>query len=161
MTNSLIEITLKPTFCVEWPKIILSLDDEEIFHGRLEETTEFKIERPLADGNHELVLDFFGKTTANTSEETDQGVEITKIAFDYMDTDVLFQTAEYHPRYPDFWIREQKANGVELETVKHACSYIGWNGTWTLKFSAPLIEHVFKLERDPSYIKPYKRVVVF
>jgi hypothetical protein len=144
--DTLVSITLKPHFCNNWPSVIVGVNDFILYDGLLEDTKTFNYENILSSDQNILWIEFKDKTNNDTTENSDQAIEILEVKFENISTDRMIWAGKYMPQYPEPWASEQKSAGNLLEPVLFNSTYLGWNGRWELNFSVPIFTWIHKLE---------------
>jgi len=114
----------------------VSLDGSVVYENvHVTETYDFSHSVKDDDGDHELVIEMFGKQQTHTKIDEhgnilkDAMLKIDYVEFDDIDvSDLLTKIAEYHH---DF-------NGSQAPTVAKFYKNLGCNGAVKVKFSTPL-----------------------
>jgi hypothetical protein len=89
-----------------------------------------------------LAVELFGKSDL----DPEQAVKITKLSFYGISDPRFIWRGEYRPCYPDLWAKQQQDQGIELLPVLTNTDYLGWNGTWCLKFDVPIFTWIHQVQ---------------
>jgi hypothetical protein len=100
---------------------------------------EFDIE---ADSSTTLEVELFDKSDL----DAEQAVQITKLSFYGISDPRFVWRGEYRPCYPELWAKQQHDQGIELPQVLTNTNYLGWNGTWCLKFDVPIFTWIHQVQ---------------
>jgi len=95
-----------------------------------------------------LEIEFLNKQDSDTVPELglDKAVSIESVSF-FGITDPKFGwRGVYSPRYPEPWAGQQRAAGVSLPAQLTNTTWMGWNGTWRLEFSAPVFSWIHQVQ---------------
>ena len=126
--------------------MILKIDDEILFLGTLNNTRLFTIDRDLALGKHTISLEMLGKTNDNSSNLSDQAIEIESVSFEGIHADRFVWQGQYRPFYPEPWASQQRSSRISLDEVIDSSTYLGWNGIWKLEFEIPIFAWIHRIE---------------
>ena len=140
-----LEIQLKNTKAINYPKIKVFIDDDLMEEIQLN-TSQQAIMIPLAqaEGEHTLTIEHFGKTNIDTVVQDDKIIKDTtftveKIVIDgiTLDKDILLD-CNFVPN----WHNMEKPNGFpdKLPQVRT----VGPNGEWSLPFVLPVEDWLIK-----------------
>jgi hypothetical protein len=108
-------------------RIILSKD--QIFHYKF-----------ISDNTSTLTVELLNKTDSDTVPDKglDKAVIIESVSFFGISDPKFAWAGVYEPKYPEPWAIEQHNQGVVLKQHLSPHTYLGFNGKWTLTFSAPV-----------------------
>lgn len=135
-----IEFLLNPVWHDDPPGIILGLNNDIWYAGKLFSPTTFKIDQLLPTATHKLWLEFTNKKDSDTQGNLDKAVIIEKITFNNITDPRFVWNGIYKPTYPEPWASEQE----HLEPLLKSHTYLGWNGKWTLTFDVPVFTWMHK-----------------
>jgi hypothetical protein len=138
-------VTLSGTFWDRRPQFSIWLDDHQVVNSEIISTTQqnFKFERTIDEGAHTLKIRLENKTSSDTVIENGEVVKdmllnIDDITIDDISLGNLLWSAEY------VLDKKQTYKGQEIDHLDD-CVNLGWNGTYTLKFSSPF--YIWLLEK--------------
>ena len=143
--NLSFKISLTGTYWDRKPQFSVWLDDHVVTQSEIASTAEqiVSFERRVDEGPHELKIRLENKTNSDTVIENSEVVKdmllnINDITIDDISLGNLLWSAEYVLDHP------QQYKG---ETIDHldGCVNLGWNGTYTLKFTSPF--YIWLLEK--------------
>jgi hypothetical protein len=106
----------------------------------------------VAEANHgdilRLTVEHYGKTIADCkpNDNLDTAVVIDRININGIESQRFVWQGLYVPEYEKAYVEDQHKNGTELAPVLKHSSYLGWNGVWTLEFTAPVFTWIHKIE---------------
>jgi hypothetical protein len=115
-----------------YPGARVYINETLIHEGLIEDPTEMSWSGDLADGDHKIVIEMYGKIPGDTVMDGDTIVNdvvlnIDSIAIDEIELDqLLWSNSEYFPK-------DENAPESMIE-----CVNLGWNGRWELNFSSPV-----------------------
>ena len=139
------KISLTGTFWDRRPQFSVWLDDHVVTQSEITSSAEqiVSFERRLDEGPHTLKIRLENKTTADTIIENsdvvkDMLLNIDDITIDDISLGNLLWSAEY------ILDKKQTYKGQEIEHLD-GCVNLGWNGTYTLKFTSPF--YIWLLEK--------------
>ena len=141
-----LKLTLKPIWFDKKPNVKIRLDNwcTELV---LSEIKDFNFSI-IGTKNQEFVLDIehLGKSINDTDVQNnlDTAVVVEKIEFNGISSQKFIWQGIYYPHYPEHYIKEHRAENLS-PAIKN-CSYLGWNGVWQLKFTAPIFTWIHKIE---------------
>ena len=105
------------------------------------------------DKDYTLTINRAGKgkdqTVINEKGEIlkDQLLHIKSIEIDEIDLGALVYEGVYTPQYPEPWATQQRESGNDLKDSFKNVTQMGFNGTWSFKFSSPfymwLLENLY------------------
>jgi hypothetical protein len=121
--------------------VSMSLDGSVIYDSTIGKKHQIILDRYLDTGCHKLTLDFFKSDADHTSALMLHDVSMYGIS----DKRFIWRGI-YRPRYPEPWASQQIASGVVLEKELRNTDYLGWGGTWTLEFSAPIFTWIHQVQ---------------
>ena len=143
--NLSFQISLTGTFWDRHPQFSVWLDDHVVTQTEIISSVEqiVKFERRLDEGDHELKIRLENKTDADTVIENGEVVKdmllnINDITIDDISLGNLLWSAEYVLDQPQIY------KGQPIDHLD-SCVNLGWNGTYTLKFSSPF--YIWLLEK--------------
>ena len=143
--NLSFKISLTGTFWDRRPQFSVWLDDHVVIQSEIASSAEqiISFERRVDEGAHELKIRLENKTNADTVIEhgevvKDMLLNVDDITIDDISLGNLLWSAEY--------VLDKKCvyNGKEI-THLNGCVNLGWNGSYTLKFSSPY--YIWLLEK--------------
>lgn len=154
-----IELTLGVVISGGAPFVTVRFDDEIIHDGLLLTETVFNIKRHLVAGTHALSVAMTGKKDCNSVNGNDMAIVVERIALNGIESSRARWNAVYRPEYPEPWLSQQVEKPAE--ELKASC-YLGWNGIWTLEFTAPVFTWLHNIEGlgdiySVDYFRPAKR----
>ncbi len=124
-----------------WPEILVTMDKELLFSGRLTETRKIQLDHSLDDSvSHRLAVEFLNKQDTDTDliNNRDKAVVINAIEFFGIESPRFVWAGEYRPTYPTH-MKSQPA------ILKYQ-NYLGWNGVWYLDFTVPIFTWIHQVE---------------
>ena len=143
--NLSFQIRLTGTFWDRRPQFSVWLDDHVVTQSEIAGAAEqvVSFERRIDEGTHELKIRLENKTTSDTVVENGEVVKdmllnINDITIDDISLGNLLWSAEY------ILDKKQTYEGQEIDHLD-GCVNLGWNGTYTLKFSSPF--YIWLLEK--------------
>lgn len=136
------EMTLKPVWHADPPKIIVGIDQEVIYAGELHTPTTFKFDYLLPLGDYDIWVEFINKKDADTQGNLDKAVIVEQIKFNDITDPRFVWAGMYEPIYPEPWASQQ----THLEPVLSPHTYLGWNGKWVLTFDIPIFTWIHRVE---------------
>jgi len=105
------------------------------------------------DSEHYLIINRMGKLNNQTMVNEkgdiikDQLLHIKNIQIDEIDIGALVYEGVYTPQYPEPWATQQRESGNDLKDSFKNVTQMGFNGTWSFKFSSPfymwLLENLY------------------
>ena len=138
-----LSILLKPIWVNNPPTIRISLNGltENII---LDKETWFDYRYMSASTTNRLQIEFYGKTNADTDivNNKDTAVIIDQIKLNGIASPKFAWVGVYTPDYPLHYIKD---NPTAASTLTQ-CTYMGWNGVWTLEFTVPVFTWIHKVE---------------
>jgi hypothetical protein len=143
--NLTFKINLSGTYWEKRPQFSIWLDDHVVTQSEIAGLEEqiVTFERRIDEGPHELKIRLENKTTNDTVIENDEVVKdmllnIDDITIDDISLGNLLWSAEY------VLDKKQIYKGQEIDHLD-GCVNLGWNGTYTLKFTSPF--YIWLLEK--------------
>jgi len=138
-------VTLSGTFWDRRPQFSVWLDDHAVIQSEIvsESLQPMVFERTVDEGEHTLKIRLENKTSADTIIENgevikDMLLNIDDITIDDISLGNLLWSAEYILDHP------QEYKGQKIDHLD-GCVNLGWNGTYTLKFTSPF--YIWLLEK--------------
>ena len=139
------KISLTGTFWDRRPQFSVWLDDHVVIQSEITSSAEQIISfvRKVDEGSHTLKIRLENKTTADTIIENgkvvnDMLLNIDDVTIDDISLGNLLWSAEY------ILDGKQMYQGKEIDHLD-GCVNLGWNGTYTLKFTSPF--YIWLLEK--------------
>ena len=112
--------------------------------GTEQDPTVIVFEAELTEGSeYNLIIERSGKgknqTVINEKGDIlkDQLLHIKTIEIDEIDIGGLVYEGVYTPKYPEPWATQQRESGQDLKDSFKNVTQMGFNGTWSLKFTSP------------------------
>ena len=143
--NLSFQISLTGTFWDHRPQFSVWLDDHVVTQSEIASSAEqiVAFERRVDEGPHELKIRLENKADADTVIENGEVVKdmllnIDDITIDDISLGNLLWSAKY------ILDRKRIYNGQEIDHLD-GCVNLGWNGTYTLKFTSPF--YIWLLEK--------------
>ena len=138
-------VTLSGTFWDRRPQFSIWLDDQAIIQSEIvsEALQPVTFEHTVDEGPHTLKIRLENKTTTDTVIENGEVVKdmllnIDDVTIDDISLGNLLWSAEY------ILDKKQTYKGQEIDHLD-GCVNLGWNGTYTLKFTSPF--YIWLLEK--------------
>lgn len=139
-------VTLQPIWHKDPPKIKIGIDDilSEI---TLTDTTTINFDVDAIE-QCKLTIEFLNKNEHDTipDQNLDKAVSIESIAFFGISDPKFIWAGIYEPDYPEPWATEQRDLGVVLHPQLSNCSYLAWNGKWSLTVDVPVFTWIHKVQ---------------
>ena len=145
--NILFEIELSSIFWDQPPRAKILVNNECKFDGDVDQSTQIiKFYHELEFGKpQQLIIDRYNKTQSQCQGEKDQIMRISKIFIDGIDiNNFILSRATFCPVYPEPWVSQQVAQGIQLETTLLGETYLGHNGQWCFAFTSPFWQFLIK-----------------
>lgn len=141
-------ICLKAVFNETQPHVIVRIDDDVIYQGFIDEEHYIDFSQDIDAGKHKLIIDFDNKvlTDRDIAQALDMAVVVDHIEFFGITSQKFVWNGLYDPIYPEPWASEQREKGITLRPRLTACNYLGWNGRWSLAFTAPIFTWIHQVE---------------
>jgi len=136
-----IEIELNPVmWCDHIPEILVYIDSIKIYDGILNKNITVAYNGELEEKYYNLQVIFNNKTDDDCilEKNLDKAVEIKKLRINHIDCSDLLYFSEY--------ISDKGG-------LRKSVTYLGWNGTWSLKFSVPVFLWIHK-KKELGWIYP-------
>jgi hypothetical protein len=143
--NLQFKISLTGTYWDKKPQFSVWLDNHVVIQSEIVSKSEqiINFERRVTEGPCELKIRLENKTTADTNIRNGEVIDdmllnINDITVDDISLGNLLWSAEYILDKPQIY---------KGQTIDHldGCVNLGWNGTYTLKFSSPF--YIWLLEK--------------
>ena len=138
-------VTLSGTFWDRRPQFSIWLDDHAVIQSEITSTAQQSVtfERTLDEGEHTLKIRLENKTNTDTNIRNGEVIDdmllnIDDITIDDISLGNLIWSAEYILDHP------QEYKGQTITKLDN-CVNLGWNGTYTLKFTSPF--YIWLLEK--------------
>lgn len=144
--NIFFDLKLTAEFWDKPPILDILVDGELIGNYIIDQPTyHIRFKRIMTfDQPHVLELRRSGKTDAQTRRLEDgsfesQNLQIQEVKLDNINLrNLVWHTCTFEPEYPEPWATEQRAQGIELESVVPGEMFLGHNGVWRFKFTSPV-----------------------
>ena len=143
--NLSFKISLTGTFWDQHPQFSVWLDDHVVVQSEIASSAEqiVAFERRVDEGPHILKIRLENKTINDTVIENGEVVKdmllnIDDITIDDISLGNILWSAEY------ILDKKQMYKGQEIDRLD-GCVNLGWNGTYTLKFTSPF--YIWLLEK--------------
>lgn len=133
---------LIPGWTQEPPKITVRLDQDILWYDQLAETRFFEFSRSFCLGVHVLEIELSDKSDLDPI----QNISICDFSVGKIQSPRFVWQGIYRPCYPEPWASQQRALGVDLKDELYNTDHLGWNGTWSLKFSVPVFTWIHQVE---------------
>lgn len=131
-----IDIGLDSKIVKTVPKVLIKIDDEQLYDLDIKQSRSIPIEKHLSQGKHILEIIFYNKNYKESGPDGDMAVLIKHIKFQQIDKD-LHYLSKYFPEYPKNFLQEQKQSGKEW-SQSILSNYLGWNGRYVMQFETPI-----------------------
>ncbi len=141
-----IKLHLSPVWHKEPPMCLIRFSKDVFYKEEIKKNKIYSYEEYLPIGNHDIQVNFLNKKNTDTIGQKDKAIKIDKIVFNGIESKKFIWQGIYHPVYPEPWASQQKKIGNELNSVINPATYLGWNGQWTLTYSAPIFTWIHKIE---------------
>ena len=143
--NLSFKISLTGTFWDRHPQFSVWLDDHVVIQSEIAGSAEqiVSFERRVDEGPHTLKIRLENKTNADTNIRNGEVIDdmllnIDDITIDDISLGNLLWSAEY------ILDKKQSYKGQDIDHLD-GCVNLGWNGTYTLRFSSPF--YIWLLEK--------------
>jgi len=137
-----IELCVMPIFRDKPPCVRIGLNDDVWFEGSLSELDIRHQHQNLSAGQHRLFVELFGKN----DHDPDQAIQLQSLTLNGIRDQKFIWTGTYLPRYPEPWFSQQLSLGQEPDSKIKNTDYLGWNGIWTLEFTAPIFTWIHQVQ---------------
>jgi len=152
------KLELYATMWDQPPVAEIKLNSKSYFKSEITTTeqnpTVIEFEAELTeDAEYNLSIERSGKdknqTVVNEKGDIikDQLLHIKNIQIDEIDIGALVYEGVYTPQYPEPWATQQRESGQDLKDSFKNVTQMGFNGTWSFKFSSPfymwLLENLY------------------
>lgn len=141
-----IKLHVTPVWHAEPPICAVRFSKDIFFKEQIKETKIYSYEEYLPAGDHNITIEFLNKKNADTVAGKDKAILIDKIIFNGIESERYVWQGIYSPSYPEPWASQQKKLGKNLNATIKSATYLGWNGKWTLTYSAPIFTWIHKVE---------------
>jgi hypothetical protein len=135
-------IDIEPIWQRQAPLVTIALDDHVAHHGIVPQATQIMIDKELDSGWHDLAVILGHKS----DHDPVQAVKIKNIKINDITSAKFVWQARYRPDYPEPWASQQRQLGMDLPAEIGMTDYLGWNGRWNLRFSAPVFTWIHDIE---------------
>lgn len=122
--------------------VTVDLDGDIYYQADVLGPVEIFIDRSLNQGSHELTVHFYGKTDLDQH----QALRVSDLEIFGLSDKKFIWEAEYNPCYPEPWYTQQIQQGLMLPRSIKQVDYLGWNGTWNLKFELPVFTWIHRVQ---------------
>lgn len=143
-----VDVHLKPISWNRHPTIKVSLNDQvkDVTVDR-EMTVSFVAEAQQGD-QFTLSVEHYGKVPDDhdVTNNLDTAVVVDRITLNGIDSRRFVWEGIYEPQYDPGYVEEYRRNGMELQRQVRHCNYLGWNGVWSMQFTAPVFTWIHNLE---------------
>jgi hypothetical protein len=136
------ELTLQPARDHVANQVSVTLDGTIYYQSDVVSTTTIKITQLLIPGPHDLCIFFQG----NSALDQNQALKIVDLTINGVCDPRFVWAGEYTPNYPEPWFSEQIAKGHSPSTSLSNTDYLGWNGTWCLRFGSPMFTWIHQTQ---------------
>lgn len=138
-------LEIEPVWHESLPRITVLFDQEQLFHGEISQIQRINLRRDVLPGQHCISLLFDNKTDLDTDieQKLDKAVIVKQITLNGITDPKFVWAGVYYPRYPELWLGQQSI--VPPATLNNQ-TYLGWNGTWRLDFTAPVFSWIHQLQ---------------
>lgn len=123
-------------------QVTVSLDRDTWYQGTVSDVLMIPINCRLSPGWHDLAVDFFGRSDL----DHDQSLRIQSIHINSISDPRFVWKGTYVPVYPEPWATQQIDAGHILEPELTNTDFMGWNGTWNLRFSSPVFTWIHQTQ---------------
>ena len=138
----LAKITLAPGRSTPAHQVKVLLDQVTWHHITVTDRQTLQIDTMLHPGAHDLVISFQGKDPL----DVEQSVTICDIELNGISDPRFVWRGIYKPDYPEPWASQQRESGTELAAEIQNTDYLGWNGTWCLRFGSPVFTWIHEVQ---------------
>ena len=141
-----VEVCLQPRWHKDPPEINIGIDDT-IKQVTLSEAQIFRYDF-ASFGRSTIMIELLNKKDTDTvpEQDLDKAVVIESISFFGITDPRFVWLGVYEPEYPEPWATEQAQQGVVLKQHLTNQNYLGWNGKWTLTFTAPVFTWIHNVQ---------------
>ena len=73
-----------------------------------------------------------------------QTLTLSKLKVDDIDMAKILDHSRFYPEYPEPWLSEQHALGIQWPEFHTGWLEWGWNGTWQFRFQVPFYDWLLK-----------------
>ena len=131
--------------------ISINGEEKEKFTLRAGEEKTLEVEFDVDDGDHNLTIEHL------YTPNLESAIIIDSIVLDDIDLGVILYKGEYTPTYPEPWYTDETNAGRPPKSIiggpdgsmGSSPLFMGWEGTYSLKFSTPLYKWL--LDREYTF----------
>jgi len=121
------------------PSLAFKIDNEEIVPTLSLGRNHFSFSRNLCFGSHCLQMTKQGSTI----NDPKQMIVLRALRIDGIDCqNLIWNSGEFCPIYPEPWATQQTNLGVKLENKIIGDTHFGHDGTWSLHFVSPFYQYL-------------------
>jgi len=121
------------------PNLTFKIDNEEIVPALSLGRNYFSFNRNLCFGPHCLQM----KRQGSTIDDLKQMIILRTLRIDGINCqNLIWNSGEFCPIYPEPWATQQTNLGVKLENKIIGDTHFGHNGTWSLHFVSPFYQYL-------------------
>lgn len=124
------------------PTAGVRFDGNEMYSDIINNTVTIRIIQELTPGEHVLTIEHKNKHP----NDSDTELMIESISFNGITSNKFAWQGVYAPIYPEPWATEQRNSGHALARELTTITHLGWNGQWTLTFTAPVFTWIHQVE---------------
>ena len=134
------EISLDCIYEKHSPNLIVKIDnDEEIISVLSLGYNHFSFSKDLSFGSHYLQMERRGCNI----DDPKQMIVLQTLRIDGIDCqNLIWNSGEFCPIYPEPWATQQINLGIKLEDKIIGETHFGHNGTWSLHFVSPFYQYL-------------------
>lgn len=141
-----INLHVTPVWHLEPPMCSIQFSKDVFFKEEIKESKIYSYEEYLTPGKYDITIEFLNKKKTDTVDGKDKAIKIDRITFNGIESNKFVWQGVYRPVYPEPWASQQKNLGKKLNTIVNSATYLGWNGQWTLTYSAPIYTWIHNVE---------------
>lgn len=143
-----VDVHLKSIFWHRHPTVKVKLNDKEQNLTLSQDTFVSFVSEANKDDKFILSVEHYGKTAKDHDvvHNLDTAVVVDRIVLNGIESRRFIWQGLYTPHYEETYVADLQRNGVTLEPVLKNCNYLGWNGVWSLEFTAPVFTWIHQLE---------------
>lgn len=138
-----LSVFIKPIWFNKPPTIKVGLNGvtEDI---TLDKETWFNYNYTSEATTNILQIELYGKTDKDSdmANGKDTAIIIEEIKLNGITSPKFAWAGAYTPNYPAHYINDNPTSASTLSP----CTYLGWNGIWTLEFTVPVFTWIHKVE---------------
>lgn len=143
-----VDVHLKSLYWKRYPTVKVSLNGQvkDVTVDK-DMTVSFVTEAQQGD-LFTLSIEHYGKIPDDhdTINNLDTAVIVDRITLNGIDSRRFVWEGIYEPQYDESYVEEYRRNGIELQSKIRYCNYLGWNGVWSMQFTAPVFTWIHNLE---------------